>query len=252
LRSCLFFITALVLCAAPAAADIAYFSSRPAFTTHVQSNDCALSATETFEEATVQAGKTPFPDPLTSGVWNSPVFPLGLSAPGLTIQTNRRPGPFAPLDSPSANAQALFAVAAGAIGTNSIKVGEDLGILFGIQCSIDILFDADNIRAISLDLSRFQGFGTAGWNIGIFDENDVLIGNFLRAGPVAAEPAKNFFGVWSTLPIARINLFDLSLTPAPDAIDNIEIWVPAPGAAAHAAAFLALLASRRRTRPVRR
>jgi hypothetical protein len=223
---------ALLVCAAAAAGDVACFTSASSFAAFASDRGAFATALEDFEEAALEAGKTPFPDPLLSGIFNSPVFPNGLAAPGLAMQTNRLPGPLAPLDVPSGNAQALFAVAAGAIGTNSVKVGEDLGILFGIHCSIDILFEADNVHAVGLEQSRFAGFGAAGWHIGIFDADDNLIGNYLRTGPVAAEPAKNFFGVWSSTPIARINLFDLSVNPSPDAVDNIEVWVPSPGAAA--------------------
>lgn len=230
MRSWLVCSSALTVCASPAAAGVVYFTHRPAFAAHVEMGGGVHIATETFEEAELMAGKSPFPDPLSSGVPNSTVFPEGLAAPGLTIQTNRRAGPLAPIDVPSGNAQALFAVGLGAIGTTSTKVGEDLGILFGIECSIDIVFELDGLQAVGLELSRFAAFGTAGWHIGIFDSDDALIGQFVISGPVAAEPATNFFGVWSDTPIARINLFDLSPAPSPDAVDNIEMWVPAPGA----------------------
>ncbi len=224
--------SALTVCASPAAAGVVYFTHRPAFASHAAMGGGVHIATETFEEAELMGGKSPFPDPLSSGVPNSTVFPEGLAAPGLTMQTNRRAGPLALRDAPSGNAQAMFAVGLGAIGTTSTKVGEDLGILFGIECSIDILFEIDGLQAVGLELSRFAAFGTAGWHIGIFDADDAFIGQYVVAGPVAAEPATNFFGVWSDTPIARINLFDLSAAPSPDAVDNIEMWVPAPGVGA--------------------
>jgi len=231
LRLCCAGIVMLGLSASLSRAEVLFYTNRPAFLLNNQQRGSVLRATETFEEAVLQSGKAAFPDPLVSGVPNSVIFPAGLAVPNLTIQTNRLPGPLAPLDAPSGNAQALFAVAAGALGTNSVKVGEDLGILYGISCSIDVLFGSNDLTAVSLNLSRFQAFGTAGWHIGVFDIDDNLIGSYRINGPVAAEPAKNFFGVWSSTPIARINLFDLSPTPSPDAVDNIELWVPAPAGA---------------------
>jgi len=242
-------IIAITLLAPPAMADVAYFNDHAAFTLQNLDRGGFLRETQTFEEALMESGKAPFPDALTSGVPHSPVFPNGLAASGLTIQTNRLAGPLAPVDQPSSISQALFAVGHGAIGATSVKVGEDLSILFGIECSIDLLFDSDNLTAIGLDLSRFQAFGTAGWHIGIFDANDALIGQYLFDGVIAAEPAKNFFGVWSSTPIARINLFDLSATPSPDAVDNIEMWVPAPSGAMTLTLLLGVTLRRKR-RPV--
>lgn len=226
---------------------ILYFTDQESFNAQMLAQSKVMKGIETFEYANVQQhGKTPFPDNLTGNTPHSPVFPNGLMSPNLTIRTNRNPGPFAAVDAPSNNPQALYAVAAGAFGANSIKVGEDLGILSGIQCSMDLIFGSDDKTGVGFELSRFTSFGNAGWTLGVFDINDVLIGQFVIPGPVVTNPSKVFFGVWSASPIGRINVYDPDPT-SPDAVDDIQMWtaVPSPSSAMLLAAA-GVVASRRR------
>ena len=139
---------------------------------------------------------------------------------------------------------ALFVIGQGFLGSNSKKIGEDLEILKGIEASLDLIFTEPNHTGIGFELSQFEGFGPPGdWHITIYDKSDEIIGKFIL--PPAIEPAKNFFGVWSSDTIGRINIWDEGLIP--DAIDNIQMWVPAPGTLALLG--LAGLAGRRRRRP---
>lgn len=245
--ACVLALCAPLATAIQSQAQIVYFTDHAAFTQMMQQQSKVLKGIEDFEYGQIQPNaKIPFPDHLTGGQPNGPIFPSGLHSPNLTIQTNRNPGPFAVQDAPSNDPQALFALGLGAFGSNSIKVGEDLGILTGVHCSIDLIFSSGDKTGVGFDLSRFNGFGNAGWTLGVFDVNNVLIGNFTINGPVPVNPAKNFFGVWSAVPIGRINIFDPDTT-SPDAVDDIEMWtiVPAPGSAA-LLAMGGLLAARRR------
>ncbi|NUQ68644.1 MAG: hypothetical protein HUU18_10240 [Phycisphaerales bacterium] len=232
--------------AIPALAQPVFFSDHQAFTNHMLLNAKVLKGVEDFENADIsQGGKVPFPDMLTNGVSRPPVFNDGIHSTNLIMQTNRNPGPFAAQDVPSSDPQALFALGVGAFGSNSKKVGEDLGILAGVHCSIDLIFTTGDKTGVGFELSRFAGFGNAGWIIGVFDTSNALMGSFVINGPVPTNPAKNFFGVYSTTPIGRINIFDPDPL-SPDALDDIEMWVPSPGAAAMLLAMVGLGAASRR------
>lgn len=239
----------VVALASPVFGDggLVYFTEQESFNTHMLTHNKVMKGIEDFEYANVQQlGKVPFPDNLAGNTPHSPVFPNGLMSPNLTIRTNRNPGPFAAVDAPSNNPQALYVVAPGAFGANSFKVGEDLGILSGIHCSMDLIFSSNDKTGVGFELSRFSTFGNSGWTLGIFDVNDVLIGQFVIPGPIVSNPSKTFFGVWSPNPIGRINIYDPDLT-SPDAVDDIQMWTntPAPGAAS-LLAVAGLVSGRRR------
>lgn len=206
----------------------AFFLDHEEFTLFNESEGKIVKGIETFEEGQLMPGeKWPFPNTLAPGIPNGP-FPNGLAEPNIFIQSNVTPGPFPPQRNPSANPQALFAVGPGFLGANSVKVGED-EFLTGVHASLDLIFQPDDHTGIGFWLSRFQGYELAGWTIGVFDVNEVLLGTFPVPAPNAAEPTKTFFGVWSAVPIGRINIFD-NAGPQPDAVDDIEMWIPAPGA----------------------
>src|SRR6185295_9561287 len=204
---------------------------------------------ETFEETPV-GGKVPFPAPLA---WNTPnaAFPNGISEQNLLIQDNIPPTPFPANVNPSGHPQALYLAGPGFINANSHKIGEDLFNFTQQIASLDLIFTPAEHTAVGFELSRFQGFGMGGWLIGVYDVNNIQIGAFPVPSPGVFEPSKTFFGVWSPVPIGRINVFDNAqnqagqVIPAADAIDNIEMYVPAPGTALIVAAF-PLLARRRR------
>ena len=223
-----------------------FFPTRTLFAQQMAQQGKTLKGIEDFEYAQMSGGKLPFADPLDSSTPSVP-FPNGLLSPNLRIQTNRNPGPLAAQDVPSGNSQALFVVGPGSFGSNSFKVGEDLGILAQIHCSMDLIFTSNDKTGISFDLSRFQGYGDDGWIIGVFDTNNILIGSTTIGGPVPFNPNKNFVGIWSPVPIGRVNIYDPNLT-SPDAVDDIEMWtIPAPGTAG-VLAVAGLVAAKRRRR----
>lgn len=231
-----------------ALAQPVFFNDHQAFTNQMLTSSKILKGIEDFENADIdQGGKAPFPDMLANGTHRPPVFDDGIVSPNLIIQTNRNPGPYAAQDLPSTHPQALFALGVGAFGSNSKKVGEDLGILAQIHCSIDLIFTSGDKTGVGFELSRFTGFGDAGWIIGVFDTSNTLIGQYAIPGPVPTNPAKNFFGVYSSTPIGRINIFDPDPF-SPDAVDDIEMWVPTPGAFSLIALAGLGAVSRRRTR----
>ena len=226
-------IVIAVAIAAPAVASPVFFSDKFAFENFNQMDGKFLKGVEDFEESVIPPGaKWAFPAPLQNGVPNM-AFPNGITATNLIIQDNTLPGPAAPMLSPSGNAQALFATGAGFAGSNSKKIGEDMGILNGTHVSTDLIFPTtDGVKTgIGFELSRYIGFnaGGTGFVISVFDTNGLLVGMQPIPEP-AVEPGKTFWGVWHD-DIGRINIHDNlapGTQPLPEGIDNIQMWVPEP------------------------
>jgi hypothetical protein len=229
----------LVMLVAPtvAMAGDAYvaFDDVTEFETFVEGQNTMLVGVETFEGATVgEKGKHPLPAPFEQGTPNTEGgfgFPTGLSQ-DITIWDNVTPGPSPPTLNPSDDSAALYVVGPGFAGANSIKIGEDLEIL-GIvdDASVDIVLPTEGDHtAVGFTLSRFDGFPGGGWVITLYDESGTIIDSSEVPPPPAANPNKSFFGVWSAQPIGRINVWDSAAGPAPDAIDEIQIWseIPTP------------------------
>lgn len=237
---------AVVAVSSPVFAAIQYFADPNSFGLFAAAQGKTLKSIEDFEESLAPDGsKTPFPNPLQHGQ-PRPQFPEGIAATNLIIQTNITPGPFAAAPNPSADPQALWVNGAGFIRSNSIKVGTD-EFLYGRFSSLDLIFTSHDKTAVGFDASTFEGFaqGHAGFQIGIFDDFNNLIGaGFMPPAP--PEPTKAFFGVWSSVPIGRVNIWGMFSVPQPFAVDNIQMWtVPAPGAAS-VFALAGLIAMRRR------
>lgn len=210
---------------------VQFFTDHALFQQHNAQYGKVLKGIETFEESEADEGsKIPFPNPLQHGV-PRPTFPNGIDETNLIIQTNITPGPCPPVPNPSTNAQALWVNGANFIGSNSIKVGTD-EFLFGLFSSLDLIFTSHDKTAIGLDVSTFTNFnqGHGGFIVCAYDEFDNILGNFLIPGPTPTEPGKNFVGVWSSTVIGRVNIWGIFSVPQPFAVDNIEMWVPAPGA----------------------
>lgn len=188
-----------------------------------------LKGTEDFEESVIpQGAKQAFPAPLQAGVSNV-AFPAGIAADNLIIQDNLDPGPAPATLNPSGNSSALFASGAGFAGGNSVKIGEDMGILNHTHVSIDLIFlPTDGIKTgVGFDISRYDQYpGASGWVVSVFDIDDNYLGQTAIPEPSAAEPNKMFFGVWADS-IGRINIADTAEF-VPEGIDNIQMWVPEP------------------------
>ncbi|MBK8915725.1 MAG: hypothetical protein IPM64_14215 [Phycisphaerales bacterium] len=240
-------LAAAMCCTAIASAEVNYFTNHAAFTDFSSVAGKVLKGVETFEESLVdQQAKVPFPNSLQHGV-PQPTFPNGIDATNLIIQTNMTPGPYAPQLNPSPSPNALWVNGPGFIGSNSVKIGND-DFLDNVYSSLDLIFTSDDKTAIGVDISTYAGFnaGHAGFHIGVFDTNNVLLGTYVMPGMMPTEPAKNFFGVWSPVPIGRLNIWGAFDFAQPFAVDNIEMWVPEPTTATLLAVASALMLRRRR------
>lgn len=217
-----------------AQAQVTFFSSHLLFQ---QNNDQAnkiLKGIETFEESTENGpNKTFFPNPLQNGT-PRPSFPNGIDAENLILQTNITQSPSPAFPNPSNNPNALWVNGPGFLGSNSVKIGTD-EFLNNMFSSIDLIFTSEDKTAIGLDVSTYQQFnnGHNGFIFTVYDTSNNILGVHLMNGATPVEPAKNFFGVWSPVPIGRVNVWGIFNVPQPFAVDNIEMWtVPEPGSAA--------------------
>ena len=103
--------------------------------------------------------------------------------------------------------------------------------------SLDLIFDpAENHTGVGFNYleATFKGIV-----ITVFNKNDEII--FKEVFEAGLE--KRFFGIWSFETIGRINVGG----PGGELVDNIEMWVPAPGALA-LLGVAGLLGGRRRRR----
>lgn len=226
---------------------LTFFTEHGAFQQYNALQGKNLKGLEDFEESTAGVGaKIPFPNSLQNGV-PRPTFEFGINATNLIIQTNVTPAPCPPTPNPSTNQAALWVNGAGFLGSNSIKVGTD-EFLNQQFSSLDLIFTTHDKTGVGLDVSTFDGFnsGHAGFVICVYDQFDNVLGSTTIPGPTAVEPSKNFFGVWSPVPIGRVNVWGIFDVPQPFAIDNIEMWIPAPGASGVLAMAGLALARRRR------
>ncbi len=239
-------IAAAMLVAVPVGAQPQFFVHEPTFELFAAAQGKHMKNVETFEESNApQGSKLAFPNSLQNGV-PRPGFPEGIQATNLIIQTNITPHPIAPFPNPSNNQNALWVNGAGFLGSNSIKVGND-EFLSGLHASLDLIFTTNDKTAVGLEISTFTGFDTGhtGFRIGVFDTANSLIG--IQSIPaIPPEPNKSFFGVWSPVPIGRINIWGDFSVPQPFAVDDIQMWViPSPGSGA-LLALGGLIALRRR------
>ncbi len=220
----------VALCGAASGQTAVFYTEQSQFHANNNLQGKLLKGVEDFEESNALFGaKTPFPNSLQNGV-PRPTFPNGIDATNLIIQTNITPGACPPTPNPSNSQSALWVNGAGFIGSNSIKVGTD-EFLQGLFTSIDLIFTSNDKTAVGVDVSTFSGFdqGHAGFVICAYDLADNVLGSYLiPAAP--SEPTKSFIGVWSPVPIGRLNIWGIFDVPQPFAVDNIEMWVPAPAA----------------------
>ena len=230
---CAFVVGLVAGCAvsgARAGGPATFFPDHSLFTQYVGAHGKLMKGLEDFEESTAPPGsKTSFPNPLQHGV-PRPEFDNGIDATNLIIQTNITQGPVPPVPNPSNHPNALWVNGQGFIGSNSIKVGTD-EFLSQMFSSIDLIFTTHDKTAVGLDLSVFNNFnnGHNGFIVSAFDQSNNVLGVYNIVGPTPVEPSKTFIGVFSTVPIARVNVWGVFSVPEPFAVDNIEMWVPAPG-----------------------
>ncbi|TWT44555.1 hypothetical protein RAS1_09700 [Phycisphaerae bacterium RAS1] len=247
MRACIAVFAGAVLCASVARAEVLYFTDHELFMLHNQAVGKVLKGVETFEESLAEPNsKTPFPNSLQNGV-PRPTFPNGIDAENLIIQTNITQAPYPPTVNPSSFDRALWVNGAGFIGSNSIKVGTD-EFLQGMFSSLDLIFTSNDKTAVGVDVSTFANFNSGHQNF-IFCAYDLannIIGTYTIAGPTPTEPSKTFFGIWSSVPIGRLNVWATFDVPQPFAVDNIQMWVPEPATATLLGAAALLVLRRQR------
>lgn len=239
---------AVALASAPAGAEIVFFTDHGEFTQFNQADGKFLKGIETFEESDAPPGsKNPFPNSLQHGV-PRPTFPNGIDQTNLIIQTNITLGECPPTPNPSTFDRALWSNGAGFLGSNSIKVGTD-EFLNQSFSSLDLIFTTNDKTGVGVDVSTFAGFnqGHAGYVFCVYDQFENILGTYNMGGPTVPEPNKNFFGVWSSTPIGRLNVWGIFAVPQPFAVDNIEMWVPEPNSALLLGLLGVLAARPRRT-----
>ncbi len=195
--------------------ELVWFTSQAAFEAFNAGEGKVLKGTEDFEESILNPGGADgFDDPLESGVPNAPdgfPFPNGMTGlPNLIVQSNTLGGnPTVP--SPrGVNGLAAFA----APGGNFVS---DVVISNLLTDSHDLIFLTDEKTGVGGNMMRFTSAGTV--EMRVYDTANNFLG--MMASP--ADPAgTNFLGVWSPIPIGRVNLF------APDngaeGMDNIQVW----------------------------
>ena len=207
------------------------FSDHQSFLNYCNTHGKITKGTETFEEGIIPpAGKSCFPGPM--GPFPMPPwFPTGLAVTNMIIQDNIEPGPSPIPLHPSGDGCALYLIGTGFIGANSNKVGEDL-FLAGIPASVDIIFTENDKTGVGVNLARVLGVPNGGWSVTVYNTLNIPIGVYMVPAPAGNEPEKDFFGVWCSPGIGRINIFDMAGL-APDALDNIESWVDVSTATKH-------------------
>lgn len=159
-------------------------------------------------------------DPLQAGVPNVDAdglgFPMGLLNDNLFIQSNLFQNS-APFIIPGGG---LVAIGPGGVEPgvpNSVKVGARI-----FAESIDLIFIGDHTGIGFTVEDPIAGFA----HITVFDEfNGVLFDGAFDL-PESPDPGdKFFFGIWSDDPIGRINVGG----PGGELVDDIQMWIPAPG-----------------------
>ena len=208
--------------------QVTFFDGKSDFDAAMLAKGKLSKGIEDFEEGEIPDGaKVTLGAPLEGNVPNvNPDFgwgfPNGLTQKNLIIQDNVTLGASPPAPNPSGNPIALYILGAGFAGSNSKKIGEDMEILKGQEASLDLIFSDDFHTGVGFELSQFSGFGTGDWTVTVYNLAGDVIGTVVV--PSATEPNKNFVGVSSIEPIGRINIWDENIVP--DAIDNIQLWVP--------------------------
>ena len=192
--------------------DLIWFFDQDEFEAFNAGEGKVLKGIEDFEEAVLNPGDgIAVDDPLVSGIPNPPVFPVGLTGlPNLQVQSNLSGGN--PTDPNPRGANGLGAF--GAPGGNFVS---DVVIANFFVDSLDLIFLIDEKTGVGGNTLHFNNSGTI--EMRVYDINN----NFLGMMPAPADPAgTNFLGVWSPIPIGRINVF--SPQGGAEGLDNIQAW----------------------------
>ncbi|MCH8275220.1 MAG: PEP-CTERM sorting domain-containing protein [Armatimonadetes bacterium] len=222
-------LSAAVVAPSLAMGQLTWYSDRAAFRADNRNHGKILKGIEDFEESNLGTFQLMrFDDPLDSTTTNEP-YPNGILMENIRIQSRTAAGV-------PRGAMGMLAVSVGRGGATSDVV---LANTFGD--SLDHMFLDELKSGIGFDTLDFAGAGNV--DVSVYD----LAGNLLGAINSPADTAgTNFLGVWSEVPIGRINIF--SPGGGREGADNVEMWVvPEPTSMiALLGGGLLLLARRRR------
>ncbi len=231
--------------AQPALGGFIIFNDRESFTLFNFLEGKVLKVPEDFEEGFIPAGFiVHLTDPLVHGVPNIDPdtgfgFDNGLISENLIVQSNAM-GLHAASAAPGGGL-AMVGPDALALGVpNSIVVGAD-----AFSDSTDLIFLEPNHTGVGFDVIDPISAANGGIvHISVYDKADMLIVH----DHVPAALNKVFWGIWSDETIGRINIGteDANFLAGGELIDNIDMWVPAPGALAVLALGGLALGRRRR------
>ncbi len=231
-RSSLLVAVGTVLPASVAGAGTVLYSNQAFFEGDATGLGLSQLYVETFEENTIGGAYAMLTPPLSYGVPNTG-FPTGLDAPDLSITSY-----FGGLMALRPNASYWPNIVSTVVGTNSEP---DHTILqFGGPGALAVGFEVWGIQTFTTGFPDEIAYT-------IFDIGGGVISAGVFATPTSDTGA--FFGVISDSAIGSIDFngtrFDGALT-AQEYVDNVQAWIPAPGALALFG--LAGLVTRRRRR----
>lgn len=213
---------------APGPPVLMWFFNHADFEAFLAVEGMFLEGIENFEESILpRADADFFNDPLESGVANLPdeyPFPDGMTGlPNLRVQSNVDGGN--PTFPNFSGVDGLVAVSLGVVGTVS-----DIVIAYEIEHSLDLILLGDGKSAVGFNPVTLFGGGDV--EVKVYNTAN----DFLGMQTVPAEyTGADFLAVWSSDPIGRINIFDISSGGGgfnPDGglegFDNIETWEATP------------------------
>ena len=198
----------------PAQGGLIWFTNQAEFEAFVPSQGKFLKGIEDYEESILGPNSADaFDDPLESGVANLPdgfPFPVGMTGlPNLIVQSNFEHDLFNPNNPRGADALAAFSATAGNFVSDVVIAN------FSVD-SLDLIFTSEK-TAVGFNTLRFTGPGAM--EVNVFSTTNELLGEMASDSDPAGT---NFIGVWSPVPIGRINLFDVS--NGAEGADNIQAW----------------------------
>ena len=209
-------LAAMMLPTMTASGQLIFYHNQEYFHSQVKFIGKVLKGIEDFEEMTIPVPKTDlFDDPLEFGVPNLPdgfPFPQGMTGiPSLKIQSNSLEDPTIP--SP-AGEDGLIAIPFGALGFSSDAVISN----FTNTGSLDLIFSEGKS---GVGFNPITAFSETTVTISVYSMDNVLLGITEEFGN---PQASNFVGVWSPVPIGRINIKRATKGSTSVGADNIEAW----------------------------
>ncbi len=202
----------------PSECPCVQFGNRLEFEAFNEDQGQILKGIEDFEESTLPPGSVLLlDDPLCGGIPNvDPAtgwgFPDGLSESNLCVQSN--------IDgesAPAPNPRGIDGLATASASPGLWPIS-DVVVAYVFMDSLDLMF-SDNCPS-GVGLNTMSMLGGNNVHISIFDKNGNLL---LEADSPTDFHGTNFWGVWCSDSIGRINIFDPG--NGAEGGDNIQMWV---------------------------